>query len=149
MKFTASETMSESEIRVLLEHWSHSVRSGDIHGIVAHYAPDILAFDAIAQLQFKGLEAYRRHWEYCMTLCTGPMTFELHDLKISADNELAFAYGLCRCGGTNEKGEQQSGWMRFTTAFRKLDGQWRTVHEHWSTPFDMESGKALLDLKPE
>jgi ketosteroid isomerase-like protein len=149
MKFVKTETMAEAEVRVVLEHWANAVRSRDIHGIVAHYAPDIVAFDAIAQLQFKGLEAYRKHWEYCLTLCNGPTIFDAHEIKISANDELAFAYGLCLCGGTNDKGEQQSGWMRFTAAFRKLDGQWRTVHEHWSTPFDMESGKALFDLKPE
>ena len=148
MKFTATENLHEAEIRALLEHWSHSVRSGDIHGIAAHYAPDIRAFDAIAQLQFNGLAAYRTHWENCLALCAGPMTFEMHELKISADNELAFAHGLCLCGGSNEQGDQQSGWLRFTVAFCKLDGQWRTVHEHWSAPFDMDSGKALLDLKP-
>jgi hypothetical protein len=31
---------------------------------------------------------------------------------------------------------------------RKIDGQWKVVHEHVSVPFDMETGKAMLDLKP-
>lgn len=28
------------------------------------------------------------------------------------------------------------------------DGRWKVVHEHVSMPFDMETGKAMLDLKP-
>ena len=39
-------------------------------------------------------------------------------------------------------------WLRWTLGFRKIDGRWRVAHEHVSVPFDMESGKAMLDLKP-
>jgi PhnB protein len=33
--------------------------------------------------------------------------------------------------------------------FRKTNGTWMIVHEHFSAPFDPESGKALFDLEPE
>ena len=36
--------------------------------------------------------------------------------------------------------------MRVTVRFRKTNGTWMIVHEHFSAPFDPESGKALLDL---
>jgi ketosteroid isomerase-like protein len=39
-------------------------------------------------------------------------------------------------------------WWRTTVCFRKLDGKWMVTHEHNSVPFDVESGKASLDLKP-
>jgi len=39
-------------------------------------------------------------------------------------------------------------WWRATNCFRKIDGKWVVAHGHSSEPFDMESGKALLDLKP-
>jgi ketosteroid isomerase-like protein len=39
-------------------------------------------------------------------------------------------------------------WMRATVCYRKLHGKWMVVHEHWSAPSDIESGKALLDLQP-
>jgi len=48
---------AEAEIRELMDNWLQSVRSLDINGIVSHYAPDIVAYDAIAQLQFKGVDA--------------------------------------------------------------------------------------------
>jgi ketosteroid isomerase-like protein len=38
--------------------------------------------------------------------------------------------------------------MRGTIGYRKTDGTWLVVHEHWSAPFDIESGKALFDLQP-
>ncbi|MBL8444372.1 MAG: hypothetical protein JNK52_10035, partial [Zoogloeaceae bacterium] len=45
---------TEAELRTQLEDWARAVRAKDIDRIFAHYAPDIVAFDAIAQLQFKG-----------------------------------------------------------------------------------------------
>lgn len=38
--------------------------------------------------------------------------------------------------------------MRVTQCLQKLGGQWLIVHEHFSAPFEMDSGKALFDLKP-
>jgi ketosteroid isomerase-like protein len=38
--------------------------------------------------------------------------------------------------------------MRATVGHRKTNGKWMIVHEHFSAPFNMESGKALLGLKP-
>ena len=138
----------EAQIRGLIDDWAKAARASDIDGIMSHYAPDILSFDAVAQLQFKGADAYRKHWEACMSLCPGPMIFEVHDLNISAGDDVAFCHFLLRCGATGEDGEEKVGWMRVTVCSRKVSGRWVVVHEHFSAPFDMASGKALLDLKP-
>jgi uncharacterized protein (TIGR02246 family) len=138
----------ETEIRRLIDNWAKAFRAKDIDGIMSIYAPDILSFDAIAQLQFKGADAYKKHWEACLSFCQGPIIFEIHDLKITAGDDVAFSHCLNRCGGTDESGEEKASWMRATVCFQKINGQWMVVHEHYSAPFDMESGKALFDLQP-
>ena len=115
---------------------------------MSHYAPDILSFDAISQLQFKGADAYRKHWQACLAMCPGATIFEIHDLSIAAGDGMAFGHCLLRCGATGEDGEAKAGWMRVTVCYRKTNGRWMVVHEHFSAPFDVESGKALLDLEP-
>src|SRR5690349_20814662 len=112
---------TETEIRDKLDDWVRAVRAKDIARICAHYAPDIVAFDAIAKLQFKGIEAYRKHWETCMTMCTGPMVFEFHELKVAASEDLAFVHALNRCGRTGQGDDwldahdhllsETTGWM--------------------------------------
>ena len=52
LQMTGSD--DDAQIRGLLDDWVKAARAKDIDGIMATYAPDILAFDAIAQLQFKG-----------------------------------------------------------------------------------------------
>jgi ketosteroid isomerase-like protein len=37
--------------------------------------------------------------------------------------------------------------MRVTFCCRKAAGRWKIAHEHFSAPFDPESGK-VLDLQP-
>ncbi len=136
-------TTPDTVIREDLEDWASAVRAKDLERIVAHYAPDIVAYDAIAKLQFNGLPAYREHWENCMTMCAGPMLFELHELQVAASGDVAFAHALNRCGGTGPDGTEMSGWMRMTACYRKRNGAWRVVHEHFSAPFDMSSDKVL------
>ena len=139
---------AEAEIRAQVDSWLQAVLAMDIEGIVSHYASDILAFDAVSQLQFKGVDAYRRHWQTCLGMCRpGTMIFEMHDLHVTTGDGVAFATALNRCGGIGENGEEQAGWMRMTAGYRKTNGKWMVVHEHFSAPFDMETLK-VLDLKP-
>jgi len=148
MEAAARKVTSEDEVRELIEDWVKASRAKDIDRIMSSYTPDVLAFDAIAALQFKGAEAYRKHWEACLAMCPGPMTFEAHDLNITAGDDMAFCHYLGRCGATDANGEERAGWFRVTVCCRKTNGRWRVVHEHFSAPFDPQSGKALLDLKP-
>lgn len=48
-------------IKSLIEQWKHAVVSRDIDQIVSFYADDIVSFDAVTALQFKGKAAYRAH----------------------------------------------------------------------------------------
>lgn len=144
----AIDLTAEAEIRRVIDEWTEAVRKKDTDTITSAYAPDIIAFDGVGQLQFKGAKTYKEHWEACLSMCPGPMVFEVHELKIVASDDVAFAHCLIRCGSAGDDGEEKAGWMRMTVGLQRIDGAWRIAHEHSSSPFDMESGKALLDLQP-
>jgi ketosteroid isomerase-like protein len=46
-------------------------------------------------------------------------------------------------------GEKMDLWMRSTMCFKNISGKWLITHEQYSVPVDFESGKALMNLKPE
>lgn len=148
MTLEMTRTDEKAEIGALLDDWAQAVRVKDLDAIMARYAPEIVGFDAIAQLQFKGAQAYREHWQACLEMCPGAMIFEIHELSVAAGDDIAFSHFLVRCGGTGDDGKEQSGWTRATVCWRRMDGRWKVVHEHFSAPFDMASGKALLELQP-
>ena len=138
----------EAQIRAQIDEWTNAARVKDVDRVMSHYAPDVVAFDAIWQLRFEGVEAYRKHWKACLAMCEGPMIIEIHDLDITVREDVAFCHYLSRCGGTGPDGKEQTGWMRATVCLHKTNGKWMIVHEHFSAPFDPENGKALLNLEP-
>lgn len=148
MTIDTIQATADAEIRQFLESWAQAARAKDIGAIMSHYLPEVRAFDAIGQLQFKGAEAYGAHWETCLTMCEGPMIIEIHELDITLRDDAAFCHYLSRCGGTGPDGKEQTGWMRATVCLRKTNGRWGIAHEHFSAPFDPASGKAIFDLEP-
>jgi len=143
MNAEAARVGAEAEIHAILEDWRQAVCDKDVARIVSRYAPDIVAYGAILKLQFRGIDAYREHSEKCMTMCTGPTVFELHELQLVAGDGVTFAHALNRCGGTGPDGKESTGWMRMTGGYRRMNGRWQVVHEHFSAPFDMETSKVL------
>ncbi|HEU4854651.1 MAG TPA: nuclear transport factor 2 family protein [Nitrosospira sp.] len=84
---------AETDIHELMDSWLKAVQAKDIDGIVSHYATDILAYDAISQLQVEGEDACRNHSKACLSMfSSGEMVFEMDDLKIVAADCIAFSH---------------------------------------------------------
>lgn len=141
MEATAAELSPDTEVRALLDSYFDAVRSAEIDRITSHYAPDLVAYDAIGPFEFVGVEAYEAHWRMCLEMCR-EMIFEPREPVVAASGDLAFAHCLVRCGGVGPDGKEQSGWVRTSFAARRRNGRWLIVHEHYSVPFDPVSGKA-------
>ncbi|HVL77024.1 MAG TPA: SgcJ/EcaC family oxidoreductase [Noviherbaspirillum sp.] len=139
---------AEADIRALMNEWTDAFMAKDVNRIIASYTQDVVAFDAILKLQFLDRESYRKHWEACMAMCPGPVEFELRDLRVTAAEQIAFAHYICRCGGTDDKGETHSSWMRASLGLRREQDRWLIAHEHFSSPFDPATGKAMFDVTP-
>ncbi|BAP44087.1 nuclear transport factor 2 family protein [Pseudomonas sp. LJDD11] len=148
MNIENQDPLIPDQIRTLLENWSLAVRNKDLDAIMAAYHPDVVAFDAIIELQFKGRDAYSKHWAHCLNLCPGEMLFEQRDLVVQGAGNVAFAHWLNHCGATDANGVIQGSWMRGSAGYLRTPDGWKIVHEHFSAPFDMASGKALFDLQP-
>ena len=148
MNNSTENQTGEARIRELTNEWERAVCAKDLDRIMAQYATDVLAFDAVGPLQFKGAEAYRQHWQNCFEFCQGDGFFEISELGIHASADLAYSHFLNHCGGTNEKGEMQTGWMRGSRCWRRQGNDWKVVHEHFSMPFDMASGQIDFGIEP-
>jgi uncharacterized protein (TIGR02246 family) len=137
------------EIQQLIDDWAKAVRAKDINGFMSHYAPDILLFDLVTPLQYRGADAYRRNQEEWFASWQGPIGYEIRDLSITVGDDVAFSHSLNRIYGTRTNGEKTDVWVRVTACRRKLNGKWLITHEHASVPFYMDgSYKAAVDLKP-
>jgi PhnB protein len=145
----AGANTAQAEVRATIDNWMRAIEARDLEAILSNYASNVVAFDAIQQLQFKGADAYGKHWKACFDMCPGDMIFRAGELDIQAENDLAVVHGLIRCGMKDDGGDEKTSWMRMTSSYRREGDKWKIVHEHFSAPFDMRTTKALFDLEPD
>jgi ketosteroid isomerase-like protein len=140
----------EAEIRQLLDRWTKAFRSRDLKGIMSIYEPGqiLVAYDIVPPLQYTGFDAYKKDYQEFLDQFQGAMDIEVRDLSIIVGDTVAFSRGLERMSGTLKNGEKFDAWVRFTECYRKINGHWLAIHDHISVPVDLNSGKAVLDLKP-
>ena len=143
-----SKTTDETQIRALIENRVKAIRDKDIDGLMSNHAPDVVMFDALNPLQYIGSEKVRDRAEQWFSWYQDPIGYEIRDLSITTGDTAAFCHYLYRVSGTMTNGREVDMWVRATVCYGKIDGTWMITHEHNSVPFDAESGKASVDLKP-
>jgi ketosteroid isomerase-like protein len=143
-----SEATGEAQLRALIDDRVKAVRAKDIDGLMSRHAPGVLMFDALNPLQYIGSDTVRARAEEWFSWYQGPIGYEVRDLSIATSETVAFCHYLYRVSGTMTNGREVDMWVRATVGFRKIEGTWMVTHEHSSVPFDAESGRASLDLKP-
>lgn len=77
------------------------------------------------------------------------VTYEVRDLTFTVGGDVAFGHAFARLSGTLKNGAATSGmWVRVTYGMRKIDNTWLIAHDQVSVPFDISSGKGVIDLEP-
>jgi ketosteroid isomerase-like protein len=143
-----NKAIDEAQIRTLIEDRAKAVRAKDINGALANIALDVVSFDVVNPLQSIGSAAARKRAEEWFSSFQGPIGYEIRDLSITTGNDVAFCHFLNRVQATRTDGGELDMWWRATICYSKIDGKWMVTHEHSSVPFDANSGKASLDLRP-
>ncbi len=138
----------EAKIRQQIDRIVEGIRAKDLEGLKQLYATDVVSFDVEPPLQHVGIEAKLKNWRNVFTFFQD-VTYEVRDLTLTVDENVAFGHCFGRLSGTLKNGTATSGmWVRATFCFRNIDGNWLIVHDQASVPFDIRSGKGVTDLKP-
>ena len=137
-----------AEIRQLVEDRLEAIRAKDVERSTLMMTADYHLFDVVDPLQSKGASAASSRAQEWFASFRGPIGYEIHDLQISASNGVGFSHGFNHVSATKLDGNPLDMWWRATVCYLKIEGRWQITHEHNSVPFDVNSGKASLDLKP-
>ena len=125
----------EPEIRALIERWAEAVHSGDMDGVLAGHADDIVMFDVPPPEDgVRGIQAYRETWPPFFEWQRQGASFEIVSLEVTAGADVAFAWALLRCGTDQEFAKDPDIRLRLTVGLRKEGGRWVVSHEHHSFP---------------
>jgi len=138
----------EAEIQRGIEGGVEAIRDKNIEGVMSLYAQEVVSFDIVPPLRYVGADAFRKVWEEVFSSFQGPIGYEIHDLSITVGDDVAFTHSLNRISGTMNTGQKTDLWLRSTACFRKINGKWLIVHHQNSVPVDLETGRAVLSLKP-
>lgn len=129
--------MSEdvAQIRTLIEKWAKAAHIGDLDGVLADHATDIVMFDVPPPEDgVRGIQAYRETWPGFFEWQRKGAVFEIVSLDVIAGEDVAYAYALLRCGTPEELASDPDNRLRLTLGLRKQDGRWVVAHEHHSFP---------------
>ena len=126
-------TEDEDRIRSLIERWAAAVHGGDMDGVLADHAGDIVMFDVPPPHDgVRGIDAYRETWPPFFEWQARGASFEIVSLDVTAGADVAYAFALLRCGTARELAEQPASRLRLTLGLRKEGGRWVVAHEHHS-----------------
>jgi ketosteroid isomerase-like protein len=142
------EGTDEAAIRIIIDERVKAISDKNINALLSNHTPNILSFDVVNPLQYIGADTVRERAEKWFSSFQSPIDYEIRDLSITTSEMVAFCHYLYRVSGTLIDGAKVEMWVRATVCLGKVDHKWKIVHEHQSVPFDPETGKASLDLKP-
>ena len=143
---TATPDKDEAQIRERLNQWTRALHAKDLVALMALYAYDTVAFDLMPPSQVDA-DHYRQNFERWFAMMSSPIEYEIHDLHIAVSGDVAFSHNLGHVRATRASGEKADYWVRATVGFERRNGQWLVTHDHVSMPFDMETGKAVRELR--
>lgn len=118
---------AEAEVRAVVTGWVDAVARRDLDGVVAHHTEDVVMFDVPPPYGgIRGIADYRDCWgPFFEWQATGNGTFELVELTVTAGSDVAFAYGLLRCG--TPRGLREESRQPVTGDHGVATGGWRVA----------------------
>jgi uncharacterized protein (TIGR02246 family) len=123
----------EEQIRALIERWAAAVRVGDLDGVLADHADDIVMFDVPPPHDgVRGIDAYRETWPPFFEWQAQGARFDILTLDITAGEDVAYAHALLRCGMPEELDAEPQKRLRLTLGLRRDRDRWVVAHEHHS-----------------
>ncbi|WFF05828.1 nuclear transport factor 2 family protein [Micromonospora sp. WMMD1076] len=142
-------TAAEVEVRRLHQRWFDGTAARDLDALMDAIADDVVSYEHDQPLRHVGVEAVR---EVCAAGLAaagdGAVAWDVPDLTIVVDGDLAVAWGLNRVTVRPSDGPPTESWSRGTRVFRRRDGAWLMTHQHLSYPYDPSTEKARTDLRP-
>ena len=83
MAAASDKAAGEAQICALIDDQIKAVRAKDVSGLLASYALDVLVFDLVKPLQYRGSDALRKRAAEWLSSFEGPVGYEVRDLRIS------------------------------------------------------------------
>jgi uncharacterized protein (TIGR02246 family) len=145
------ENMSadEAEIRHMMHEWSRALEAKDLDRLFKNYAPDAVLYDAIPPYKAVGVKNIRQAWANCLPYFPESFQSEHRDIQIHVAGDTALMHCLHHFIPTPADDPIGQNWLRVTVGYRKINSEWKVIHEHISTPFNPMNNQAWMITNPD
>lgn len=134
----------QAAIKAVYEKGCAGFSSGDIDAAMSPYSRDLFLFD-IAPPYKSDFEHLKKANTALRENMATPPTCVYKDMVIEViTRDVAYAHYILPFSATMKNGAHLEIHGRGTDIFRRIDGHWLIVHEHFSVPVDPLTGKAEL-----
>ncbi len=127
----------EAVLRQRIEGLVQAIRDKDVDRVMTFYGPDVVAFEVRPPLAERGADACREIFKLWFDSFEGPISLELKSLRVVPGEPAAFCHFLALIVGSRAGGRTSGYWVRGTSCFERLEGEWLVTHEHVSMPASM------------
>jgi uncharacterized protein (TIGR02246 family) len=139
----------EVQIRALLDRIAVAVKAKDIVSVMKAYlrSDELFVFNMGVPRHLSGSDALRQDWQDFFNQATRP-NLEVEDLSITVVGKVAYSHAIMHSSWTKVDGTHKELMASVTDVYRKIDGKWLIVQDHWSIPINTATGTAEWMAKP-
>lgn len=143
-------TNDKAAIEALEKKYNDGFNTKNVNSIMECYAPGdgTFIFDVVPPREYASWDAYKKDWEDIFAGYPGPVSNNISDQSITVVGSVAYGHNIQSAVFTRKDGTKLALVLRVTDVYRKINGKWLIVLEHFSVPVDPETGKADLLSKP-
>ncbi|HEU4665736.1 MAG TPA: nuclear transport factor 2 family protein [Dokdonella sp.] len=136
-------------MRQVLARYAQAVLARDVDAFVALYAGDVHAFDMWGPWTLRGADAWRAMaTDWFDSLGDERVVVAVEDVGCTILGDLAFGHAIltyaAHAAHAADGTPLRALANRITLGLRRIDGDWKIVHEHSSVPIDHATMKAIL-----
>jgi len=144
----APTSTDQAAILAVLANVRQSQHDKDVAQFANQFADDASIFNLAPPLIHRGID--RGEKQAWFDSWSTPIEIEPRDFEVTVSGDFAFCHGYLRMNGTKKGSEGAvSFWMRETLCLKRIDSEWKIVHEHTSVPFYMDDTlRPAFDLQP-
>jgi len=142
------QSADEQAVRALQGRLATAVAAADLDAVMKEYVPgnELFVFDSDLPRQHTGWESYKKDWWGFLGSALD-IKANVEDLGVTVEGNAAFSHNLEHLTWKRKSdGSPGEMLLSVTDAYRKIDGKWLIVMEHWSIP--VQDGKAMLMARP-
>lgn len=135
---------SVAQIKAAMDKWAAALSAKDLEAMHQDYADDFRIFDIGTTKN--SADGLKELWAQCLPYFDTPK-ISYKNMHIEASDDMAVVYFNSFLNGMKMElpEEMKDAWLRGTICFRKIDGTWKSIHEHFSFPVNVETNEIIFD----